>query len=719
MRIFRFVTPVHVVAFIGSVSFLALFIVIVRDAALIRDRARASLVFATACLSVVTIIARVQDITGARSVVLSDLIIAGFLASGYGLVLFRDAFIPLTRRVRVAVLLVVAGTAAFDIAVRFPTSPIPHFTRLQMAAIASFGVVYSLMIGESTIRFWRAGRTVPVVQRARLRSISAGYAGIIAVLGATIAVTKPNAHPVVVLLTQFGSVAVVVLLYVGFAPPRWIRRVWREPEEEAFRKAVEQLLLFTPKRADLAERAVEWAVRLVGANGGLILDADGSFLAEAGAGCDELHERVSNRGPSWEPAVFTLSPDNPARAIVIPLHLKSGAGTLAVRSGPFTPLFGSDELTRLAQYAAGIAAALDRVGLVEEVARRNDQYEALLGGISDLGEGFIVLEESDLVYANDAYLRISGFSLEELQSISLVDLTVPEDRDAIVEIGRRRRAGETVPEHYETAMIRKDGRRIDVEVSVKAIDTEGALQVISLIRDVTARKAAERELKRLDEARRAFIANAAHELRTPLTVVSGIAGMLSERRDALRPSQVADSFEALERQVERIRVLIDNLLDLSQIEQGRLAVNLQPVGLRSATERAMEGAPPPAGVRFRVLVDDGVAVVADPNRLDQVLVNFLTNAYRYGGPAVSLEATDAGDAVLVTITDDGPGVPADLVPHLFDPFTRGAEVRRVQGSGLGLAIVRRLVEAFGGDVWYEPVKPHGARFGVRLPRAAA
>jgi signal transduction histidine kinase len=108
-------------------------------------------------------------------------------------------------------------------------------------------------------------------------------------------------------------------------------------------------------------------------------------------------------------------------------------------------------------------------------------------------------------------------------------------------------------------------------------------------------------------------------------------------------------------------------------------------------------------------------VMADPGRLEQVFVNLLVNAYKYGGPVVTVAARAEGERVSVEVTDNGEGVPESLVPALFDPFTRGRS--EVIGSGLGLAIVKRLVEAFGGDVGYEGAEGEGARFTITLDRA--
>jgi CheY-like chemotaxis protein len=158
-------------------------------------------------------------------------------------------------------------------------------------------------------------------------------------------------------------------------------------------------------------------------------------------------------------------------------------------------------------------------------------------------------------------------------------------------------------------------------------------------------------------------------------------------------------------------------LDLAQVEAGRFGVALESVQLANASRRALEAAKPPAGYSVETAVADDLWVCADPDRLIQVLVNLLTNAYRYGGPHVRVQASRTPDGVLATVSDDGPGVPAALAERLFEKFSR--QTSDGNGAGLGLAIVRGLVEAFGGSVRCEAGQPRGARFVMSLKAAEA
>jgi signal transduction histidine kinase len=217
---------------------------------------------------------------------------------------------------------------------------------------------------------------------------------------------------------------------------------------------------------------------------------------------------------------------------------------------------------------------------------------------------------------------------------------------------------------------------------------------------------------------RSFIASASHELRTPLTTIAGMAGILSDTWRDMSLETIEQCLEAINRQSVRVRDLVANLLDLARIENADAHVALSPISVAACGRSALEVAPPPPGRFVALNIAEEVTAVADPGGLERALTNLLVNAYRYGGPEVRVEAAALEREVLVTVSDNGNGVPPELVPQLFDPFTRGATTGSITGSGLGLAITRQLVETFGGRIGYEPARPRGARFCVHLRKAA-
>ena len=341
---------------------------------------------------------------------------------------------------------------------------------------------------------------------------------------------------------------------------------------------------------------------------------------------------------------------------------------------------------------------------------RAEEARALLATVVESSDDAILAQRIDgtIMSWNRGAERMYGYSAGEAVGMS-VSMLVPLDRKGeMEELQAAVARGERV-EQYETVRIRKDGAARDVSLTLSPTrDPAGRVTGSSAIaRDITERK-------RMEVARDQFIANAAHELRTPLATLAGLGEILAEHLHEMSTEQVAQSLAALRRQGERANALVANLLDLSHLDGGRVRFSFGAVDAATAARRALDAAPAPAGTDVTISVPDGLVVWADAVRLEQILTNLLTNAYRYGGPHVTIDATRAGSAVLMVVTDDGNGVPTDLVPRLFEPFARGSNAESHGGSGIGLALCRRLADAFGGDIRYEQARP-GARFTMTLP----
>lgn len=213
---------------------------------------------------------------------------------------------------------------------------------------------------------------------------------------------------------------------------------------------------------------------------------------------------------------------------------------------------------------------------------------------------------------------------------------------------------------------------------------------------------------------REFIANAAHELRTPLTVLSGLATTLASRRHDMADEKVGDCLDAMERQGARACRLVNALLDLAQLDRGTLRLVVETVDIGEAVATAIESTPVPEGCRIATRIPYRTYALGDRGRLDQVLVNLFTNAFRHGGQHVMISARRAGAMVEISVSDDGPGVASEIAGLVFQPFARTIEGN---GSGLGLAISQRVIAGLGGTIHHEAIEPHGARFVIRLPRA--
>jgi len=258
--------------------------------------------------------------------------------------------------------------------------------------------------------------------------------------------------------------------------------------------------------------------------------------------------------------------------------------------------------------------------------------------------------------------------------------------------------------------MRSDGTEFPIDISLSPLETEEGRLLAASIRDVTARK-------RLESARDEFIHHAAHELRTPLATLAALGETLALRMDEMSEENITRALGALQRQSARASRLVGDLLDLTRLEGGRVDVSLRRVQIPGLVARVLETAPAPAD---REIIDatQDATVLGDVLHLERLLTNLLSNAYRYGGPNITIETARVDGHVVMTVADDGEGVPADLAPIVFDPFIRGKQASSVGGSGVGLALCRSIVDALGGSIWYEPGIPSGARFCVRLPEAA-
>jgi signal transduction histidine kinase len=331
-----------------------------------RGRAQAMLALSLVLLAVVAALGRLQDMLGsAASAGISVVIIVAFMASGYFVLRFRDAFLPLSRRaLRVAnMLLVVAcGAGIADATV------LSHAGTTVMTALALVVILaWAILTGEPIVRFWLASRNLPSVQKARMRALSFGFAVLIAILVVDVLGGSAVQGPVAVIATQLIALAMVPVIYASFAPPALLRRVWRMGEEAELRDAIQDLLIFSPTRQELAEKAAGWAKRLLGAHGAFIVDSEGALMAASDIDGGRVDQIMSSR--QWELDSGIQQPlSGRSAAIVVPLHLTEGTGFLGVTAGPFTPLFGSDEVNQLQGYATAVTAGLERARVTERLA---------------------------------------------------------------------------------------------------------------------------------------------------------------------------------------------------------------------------------------------------------------------------------------------------------------------------------------------------------------
>jgi PAS domain S-box-containing protein len=357
----------------------------------------------------------------------------------------------------------------------------------------------------------------------------------------------------------------------------------------------------------------------------------------------------------------------------------------------------------------------------------------LLSAIVESSNDAIISKSLDgtITSWNRAAERMYGYTAEEVIGRN-VSLLMPQDHlEDMTQIIDHIRLGERVA-HYETQRKARDGRIIDVSLTVSPIrdDAGNIVGASKIARDITGRKRAEEAIKRSEEQLREanrrkdeFLAMLAHELRNPLSAINS-AVQVARRTDVAESLEWSQ--EVIERQVTHLARLIDDLLDVSRITRGKIqlrkaVVDAVPI-LNSAVETVrplIEDRKHELTVSFRA---GPLHTKADPVRLEQVVVNLLTNAAKYteSGGRIWLTAERVGSEVVLQVEDNGIGIAPEKLPQMFELFAQGdrALARSEGGLGIGLTLVKRLVEMHHGTIHASSEGPgKGSRFVVRLPAA--
>jgi PAS domain S-box-containing protein len=323
--------------------------------------------------------------------------------------------------------------------------------------------------------------------------------------------------------------------------------------------------------------------------------------------------------------------------------------------------------------------------------------------------------------ANPFIVDMLGYTHEELMGKELWEICLFEDRQA--NRAAMRRLQEQGYIRYEDLPLEtSDGQCRDVEFVSNVYSVQGHPVIQCNIRDITDRKRAERAVKDADNRKDEFLATLAHELRNPLASLRGAIQVMQVKGTA--DPDVRWARDVVERQVHQLTRLVDDLLDVSSFNQGKVNLQLGVVDLADVVARAVE--------MSRPLIDShkhdlhvslpakALCVEGDLARLAQVLSNLLNNAAKYteAGGHIDLTVETGGAEAVLRVRDTGVGIAADMLPHIFEMFTqvRGSVGRSEGGLGIGLTLVRKLVEMHGGRVEAHSEGPgHGSEFIVRLP----
>ncbi len=372
-------------------------------------------------------------------------------------------------------------------------------------------------------------------------------------------------------------------------------------------------------------------------------------------------------------------------------------------------VMGSDEIAKLGRTLNRMAGRLKEK--IEDLEGERAKVAAIL---DSMVEGVIAIDHRGrILLMNPGARAIFGLHREQVEGRTFLEVVRHKELLDLIEACQAVGVGEHCRREVELGP--PVARTLEAHATSVAFAAERR-GILLVLYDIT-------ELRRLERVRREFVANVSHELRTPLT---SIRGYLETLRDGAmeEPANARRFLEVAHAHAERLSRLVDDLLQLSDIETGRLVPKPAPIVLHEvATDVSaiFESQAVQKNLAFLNRVPPDLAVQADRDRLTQILVNLVDNAVKYTpeGGQVVVRAGRAGDLVEVSVQDTGSGIPSIDLPRITERFYRvdKARSRELGGTGLGLAIVKHLVQAHGGELWIESELGKGTTVRFTLPAA--
>jgi PAS domain S-box-containing protein len=384
----------------------------------------------------------------------------------------------------------------------------------------------------------------------------------------------------------------------------------------------------------------------------------------------------------------------------------------------YRAVFSSNDRALLQSFADQAAIAVYNAQLYTQVSQEKQRMDALLDSAAD---GILILEpDHSIQRCNPAFARILGTPMEEIRGKSheeIIQWARTEDGLSL----EQAEAGGWPLTPNATLYVEGDMERVGalpLPVGITyapLVDPDGNLvNIIATVRDIT-------HFREAEELKSTFISVISHELKTPVALIKGYVSTLRREDASWEPLVVRDSLQVIEEETDRLTELIENLLDASRLQAGALAINQSDVALDLLAERIAD--------RFRTQTDSHTITVdfppdfpviwADEDRLEQVLSNLISNSIKYApdGGEIRIRGQIRAEQIIICVSDQGPGIAPEDIPHVFDRFYRASKASRTtKGAGLGLFLARAVIEAHAGRIWVDPKPGDGARVCFSLPR---
>ncbi len=480
-------------------------------------------------------------------------------------------------------------------------------------------------------------------------------------------------------------------------------------------KQAEKAMEESEKKYSKAFRASPNIIAISTLEDGIFIEVNDSFTRYSGYTREEVIGRRATDVGGW------TNPEE--RANMIKLLKKKGS----VRNMETTSITKTGEV-----HFGLISAELIEIGgepciisVVNDITEQKQSQQLVRTVYQNSPLGIYILQDGELQYTNPQFQKITGYSQKELQGRGLLSLVAIEDSD-VLRSSMAFTLQEKNPYPCEYRILNKTGRIKWVMQTVSPIYYERREAILGNLMDITERKYLERkviEYKELSKLKSNLLATVSHELRTPLATIKGYSTMMVDYYSRLKPEETKDYLKSIDNSTDRLSKLVDNLLDTSRMDAGLLKLEKTPTDIRQLIKKvAAEASIRDGDHKFVTRLNGKLPLVnVDNKRIRQVLDNLIDNAIKYSpqGTEVLISVGKNGGELLIGITDQGTGIPAEELASIFDRMYRIEQRLNsgIDGMGLGLYISQKLVEEHGGRIWAQSTVGKGSTIRFTLPIA--
>lgn len=383
----------------------------------------------------------------------------------------------------------------------------------------------------------------------------------------------------------------------------------------------------------------------------------------------------------------------------------------------YADIFSANDRALLSAFADQAAIAVQNAQLYSQISKEKQRLDALLDSAAD---GMLILDQVHQVErCNPAMARMLGIKSEEIIGKSHKDVIRWQNPPQGITLETAEAGGWPLTPHAQL-YVEGDMKRTSPSPSMPVgityaplLTEEGKLlNIIATVRDIS-------RFRQAEELKTTFVSIISHELKTPVALIKGYVSTL--RREDARWDRhiVQDSLQVIEEEADRLTVMIENLLDATRLASGGMALKRSDVSLSELARRIAQ--------RLQIQTSQHTiksefpenfpVVLADESRMEQVISNLVSNAIKYSSKGdIIISGQVRPEQVVVCVTDEGPGIAPEDIPHIFDRFYRAPDLaRQTKGAGLGLYLARSIVEAHGGRIWVDPESGKGARICFSIP----